>query len=274
MASLPLQGRRICITRSRTQASVLGERLEELGAHVILLPTIEIASPESFAALDGALWTLPTFNWLVLTSTNAVEAMARRAEALRIVLRPERVAAIGPATAGALERAGIRPRQEPGLLPATAVAESLLEALLPRVRRARAEQGSARMLLVRAAEARDVLPEGLTAAGAEVTIAAAYRTVLPESSVALLPEIFANRDTLPDAITFTSSSTVSNLVRLLGATGTTLPEAVRRISIGPVTSATLRELGLAPCYEAARADLDSLVEAICAALPPVTPGSL
>lgn len=282
---------RILITRSPHQASDLAERLRALGAEPILIPTIESVEPSSFATLDDAMGRLDGFHWLIFTSANAVEVFGRRGfvpegssggggceqgggflrqaqdrhfdYALRAPLRMTelgeglKIAAIGPGTARAVtELLG----RLPDLVPPKAVAESLAEALLPY---ARQPGGSGtRFLLVRAESARDHLPETLRAAGAEVTIAPAYRTVIPAGSAEQFKELFADGARWPDAITFTSSSTVTNLFVLMGASGITLPAEILRASIGPITSQTLRELGYPPQVEAEEASVAGLVEAL------------
>ena len=238
--------KRVLVTRSRQQASALAAELETLGLEPILIPTIALAPPASYAALDAALARLPTFDWLLFTSANAAEAFAQRMAHLNptpppnrrpILPRPRprallgakaantaqsetappnptqpRIAAIGPATARALTAAGLKP----DLVPPQAVAESLAEALLPHA-------PGARMLLIRAETARDTLPDTLRAAGAELTVAPAYRNLIPPDSLPLLQTLFANPAAWPDAITFTSSSTAPNLLALLEAAGLTLP---------------------------------------------------
>ena len=168
-----------------------------------------------------------------------------------------RIAAIGTATAAAvtewLERAV-------DLVPAKAVAESLAEALVPFAKNADGSAG--RFLLPRAEAARDVLPDVLMAAGAEVTIATAYRTVVPKQSAAQMREMFADEARWPDAVLFTSSSTVHNLFHMLEGEGIELPLSVKRVSIGPITSQTLRERGFPPDVEAREATISSLVEAL------------
>jgi uroporphyrinogen-III synthase len=246
--------RRVLVTRSAHQASELAEGLRSAGLNPVTIAAIEIVEPVSFAVLDAALEQLDSFNWLVFTSANAVEVFAGRLEspwptALRI-------AVIGPGTARAIEGHG----RSVDLLPARAVAESLAESLLPFVRQA---DGSAtRFLLVRAEQARDFLPDALRAAGAEVTIAAAYRSVIPENSVAAIREIFREPANYPDAIIFTSSSTVTNLLALLEASGLALPAEIRRVSMGPITSRTLRDVGFPPDCEAAEATIPALVESV------------
>ena len=249
-----LQGRRILITRTRRQASELAAKIEALGGTPILIPTIEIVPPESYAALDAALASLVSFDWVVFTSANAVEVFQQRRDPS---LTPGRIAVIGPATARAAEEAGLHV----DLIPARYVAESLAEALGPQVR-------GKRVLLVRAEQARDVLPEALKTAGADVTIATAYRNQIPEGSVAELRGMFAAKGNYPDAITFTSASTACNLVELLQAAEIKLPASVGLVSIGPITSDALRGLGLELGVEAAEPTLAALVEALTAYLEP------
>lgn len=267
---------RVLITRAAHQSSELANRLRDLGAEPILIPTIEIVEPHSYAALDGALANLSTFQWVLFTSPNAVLAFQRRIgehhprlswrgrvfdsekQAFRGEGIPEeekpRVAAIGISTARALEGMGL----SPDLVPPKAVAESFGESLLPHA------GGGARFLLIRAETARDHLPETLRASGAEVVIAPAYRTVIPEESVTSLRALFAEQESWPDAITFTSSSTVTNLLALLESASLTLPEGILRASIGPITSQTLREVGYPPHVEAPEATTASLAETLIA----------
>lgn len=256
--------KRVLVTRTRRQASELARLIEALGATPILIPTIEIVPPETYAPLDEALAQLKSFDWLLFTSANAVDVFHQRRQLLGEqnpdAPRPDshtwastapKIAVIGPATARAVQGIGL----PVDLVPPRYVAESLAEALTP-------EAAGKRFLLVRAAEARDVLPETLTAAGAQVTIADAYRTQIPPSSIAELQQLFAQPDALPDAITFTSASTARNLVALLEAASVTLPASIALISIGPITSQALRDLGLGPAAEATEPTLPALVEAI------------
>ncbi len=249
----PLAGRRILITRAPHQASELADRLRGLGATPILIPTIEIAPPASYAALDAALGSLATYDWLIFTSANAVEAFRGRAQFLQLTQLPHKIAAIGPATERALNSIGLTVE----LLPPRFVAESLAESLLP---------GAAgkSFLLVRAAAARNTLPDALIAAGATVTIAEAYRNQIPQSSIAALETLFSVPTHYPDAITFTSASTATNLAALLESSGLRLPAGILRASIGPITSRTLRELDLAPQIEAAESTIPALVDALIA----------
>jgi uroporphyrinogen-III synthase len=246
-----LTNKRILITRTRHQASDLAAQLEALGATTTLIPTIEIVPPASFAALDAALTCLRTYDWLLFTSANAVEAFHRRAQFLHLTQLPRRIAVIGSATLSAANAIGLTV----DLIPPHYIAESLAEALLP-------EAPGKSFLLLRAAEARDHLPETLTAAGATVTIAEAYRNQLPPDSIPALQTLFASPEHYPDAITFTSASTARNLVALLEAANLTLPPNITLASIGPITSQTLHDLGHAPIIEAAEPTIEALVKAL------------
>jgi uroporphyrinogen-III synthase len=246
-----LTNKRILITRTRHQASDLAAQLEALGASPILIPTIEIVPPASFAALDAALTCLRTYDWLVFTSPNAVEAFHRRAQFLHLTQLPRHIAAIGPATLNAANAIGLTV----DLVPPQYVGESLAEALLP-------EAPGKSFLLVRAAEARDTIPEALTAAGATVTIAEAYRNQLPPDSIPALQHLFATPANYPDAITFTSASTARNLCALLEAANLALPPNITLASIGPVTSQALRELGHPPTIEAPEPTIPALIQSL------------
>lgn len=245
-----LLNKRILITRTRHQASDLAAQLEALGAIPILIPTIEIVPPETYAPLDAVLAQLEAFDWLLFTSANAVEVFADRRVANAI---PKKIAVIGPATAKAVRGIGLHV----DLIPPRYVAESLAESLTP-------EASGKRLLLIRAAEARDVLPEALTHAGAHVTIAEAYRNRIPPESIPALQRLFTTPEGYPDAITFTSASTARNLVNLLEAANLTLPHIVALASIGPITSQALRDLGLAPSLEAPEPTIPALVQTLVA----------
>lgn len=245
---LTLQNKRILVTRTRSQASELAARLEALGAIAILIPTIEIVPPESYAALDVALAQLESYDWLLFNSVNAVEVFRQRRNPS---LKPKRIAVIGPATARAVQ--GISLTVD--LIPPKYIAESLAEALAPEVH-------GKRILFLRAAEARDVLPEALSSAGATVAIAEAYRNQIPSESIPALGQLFASPSSYPDAITFTSASTARNLMALLEAARLTLPSGVVLASIGPITSQNLRELGYEPSIEASAATIDALIQSL------------
>ena len=258
---------RVLITRAARQSSTLADQLRAFGADPILIPTIELADPTTFAPLDHALTHLDTFHWLIFTSANAVEAVHKRLQHLHnspipspLSSIPCRIAAIGPATARALEAA----RLTVHLLPSQAVAESLAEALLPEA--LQPDGTPTRFLLLRAEAARDILPDTLRAAGADLTIVPVYRNLIPSDSIASIRQLFSHAENWPAAITFTSSSTATNLLALLEASSLTLPPQIQRISIGPITSQTLRDLHLPPHAEAAEPNLPSLVAEVVKAL--------
>lgn len=248
---MSLNQKRILVTRTRRQASDLATQLENLGAVVILIPTIEIVPPASFNALDAAMTCLGTYDWLLFTSANAVEAFHRRAQFLHLTQLPRKIAVIGPATLRAANKIGL----SVDLLPHQYVAESLATALVP-------EAPGKSFLLVRAAEARDTLPETLRAAGGFVTIAEAYRNQIPTDSIPELQALFASKENNPDAISFTSASTVRNLFALLEAANRTLPLGIALASIGPITSQALFDLGHAPTIEAAEPTITALVQSL------------
>jgi uroporphyrinogen-III synthase len=248
----PLAGRRIVVTRAERQSGGLRERLEQQGAEVLLLPTIEIAPPESYEPLDHALRDAKRFAWLVVTSANAVRVIRERMVALGLAaqsLAELRCAAVGPSTAEALRSLEFAVE----VVPERYVGEALAAALADRVR-------GQRVLLVRAAAALDVVPDALTSAGAEVTIVDAYRTVIPADAVERARAVFGG-EPLPDAAVFTSGSTVTHLLDVLRDAGLRFLPQVACVSIGPVTSAALRDAGLAVAAEAETASLDGLVDA-------------
>lgn len=253
--SLPLEGRRILVTRAPRQASELVERLSALGAAVVLIPTIEIGPPSSFAALDAAIGALEDFDLVAFTSANGVRAFRERAEVVGVAPAPRWIAVVGPATARAVEAIGLRA----DVLPPVFTAASLGEVLAP-------EAGGQRILLVLAEQAPATLETALKAAGAHVTVAAAYGNRIPATSLAAITDLFADASALPDAVTFTSASTAGNLVALLDAAGLTLPTRVVRASIGPITSRALVELGLPAHVEAVEPTIPALVAAVAAQL--------
>lgn len=249
----PLTGRRIVITRRREQAGGLRQALRGRGATVVELPTIALAPPRSWRPLDTAIARLRHYHWIVFTSANGVEfffSRLRRLKKDRQELCRARLAAIGPATAAALRARGVRA----DVVPEEYRAEGLLRAL--RNERWRGQ----RVLLARAAQAREVLPRELRRRGARVDVVEAYRTVLPSVSRRKLRRIFGQR---PDAITFTSSSTVRNFLALLGRGGARRAlEGVAVATIGPVTSGTARGLGLKVAMEARPHTVPALMQAI------------
>jgi uroporphyrinogen-III synthase len=266
-ASRPLTGLRVLVGRARHQAGALSTQLRKLGAQVLEIPFIEIRNPRSFQPLDNALKNLTTYDWLILTSVNGVEALWERLSKLRLTKKSVRhlhIAAIGPATKKAIEKRGLKVN----VVPEEYVAESVVKSLRKQVK-------GKRILLVRAKVARDVIPRELRKAGAAVDVVEAYETVVPPSSRARLRAALKKANQRPDVITFTSSSTVKNFVALLGPSGRTHPrkdnrlEGIALASIGPVTSGTLRELKLGVDVEARQYTIPGLVQAIVASLRPL-----
>ncbi len=287
----PLHGIRVLVGRARHQAGALSAELRQLGAQVIEIPFIEIRKPKSFKPLDTALKNLAGYDWLILTSANGVEAMWERMAKLGLAgadreghgfSRAEkgrnpaaalaaggriRIAAIGPATKKAIEQRGLTV----DVVPKEYVAESVVQSLKKRVK-------EKSVLLVRAKVARDVIPRELRQAGARVDVVEAYETVVPQTSRKRLSAALKNRRRRPHVVTFTSSSTVRNFVALLGGSRAaarmlqafggqecpphTLADRPRMASIGPVTSSTLRELGLRVDVEAKEFTIPGLVDAI------------
>lgn len=248
--SRPLHGRRIVVTRARAQASALANELEALGAEVVQFPTIEIAPAKEPGPLDEAARTAAEYDWIVFTSVNGVAhfwAALRRAGRDARSLAGVQVCAIGPATAAVLERHGV----VADLVPERFVAESVVSALSDL-----GDLTGRRILLPRAREARAVLPDRLRELGAEVTDVVAYETV-PDTAGAssLRARIDAGEI---DLVTFTASSTVRNFVDAVGAT----LNGAQVASIGPITSATARELGLTVAIEATEYTVPGLVNAV------------
>jgi uroporphyrinogen-III synthase len=258
----PLSGCRVLVSRAKKQAGTLSSTLKELGCQVIEIPFIEIRKPSSFTALDIVLHNLANYDWLILTSVNGVEALFERMAKYRLdkqALAHLKIAAIGPATKKAIEKHGLVVT----VTPKEYVAESVVASLHKRVK-------GKRVLLVRAKVARDVIPRELQKAGATVDVIEAYETMAPKSSERRLRALLAS-ERKPHAITFTSSSTVKNFVSLLGLRGARAalrkPSPTRGVhsaSIGPVTSATLREFGLPADIEAKKFDIPGLIAAIVA----------
>jgi uroporphyrinogen III methyltransferase/synthase len=244
----PLHGRVVAVTRARAQASGLAGRLRALGAEVVEAPAIRIEPRAVAGELLDAVARVEEYALVCLTSPNGVRLLF---EALDGVGRDSRalagatVAAIGPGTAAELRRRGIRP----DVVPERSLAEALVEALgeVPVDGRA--------VLVARASEARDVLPEALRERGARVDDVALYDTVAEPLAPERLEDLARATH-----VTFTSSSTV----RFLFESGGRVPEGARVVSIGPVTSATAHELGIRVDVEAERHDIDGLVDALVA----------
>ena len=251
------------VGRARHQASALSSGLRELGAEVFEIPFIEIRKPRSYKPLDSALKKLRDYDWLILTSVNGVDAFWERLHKLRLTkrqLKHLKIAAIGPATKKAIEKRGVKV----SVVPEEYVAESVVESLRDQI-------AGKRVLLARAKVARDVIPRELRKLGGTVDVVEAYETVIPQSSRTRLRAILKDPKRRPNVITFTSSSTVRNFVALLGKNmwrGRPRPrkasafDDVRFASIGPVTSSTLRELGLPVDIEAKEYTIPGLIKAM------------
>ncbi len=248
----PLSELRILVGRAKHQSDVLSSSLRKLGAEIVQVPFIEIRSCRSYRPLDQALKNVAEYDWLILTSVNGVDALWKRFRKLKLTkkaLQHLKIAAIGPATRRAIEEHGLKVT----IMPKEYVAEAVVKSLQKRVR-------GKRILLARAKVARDVIPHELRKFGARVDVVEAYETVVPKSSRTRLRAVLKNPRRCPDVITFTSSSTVRNFAALAGKLAR--QKGLRFASIGPVTSGTLRELGLPVHIEAKAYTIPGLVKAI------------
>jgi uroporphyrinogen III methyltransferase/synthase len=250
----PLWGKTVVVTRSRDQASRLVDVLTAAGARCLEVPTLEIRPPADFAPLDAALQHLGRYDWVIFTSANGVIAFMDRLfyQGLDVrALGTAKIAVIGPATSEALKKYGLRA----DVVPQIFQAEGLLEALAPRL------MGGKRILLARAEQARDVLPEGLVRLGMAVDVVPVYRAVPPGS----VPEEAAGvfKEGRVDILTFTSSATVHNFVGLVGIDQfQSLAAKATVASIGPITTATLKEYGITPQIEPAAFTIQALAAAL------------
>jgi uroporphyrinogen III methyltransferase/synthase len=245
----PLHGRRVVVTRARAQASGLAMTLRSLGADVVELPAIRIEPRIESDEVKGAVTDIGDYALICVTSPNGAQLLFKALRAAGLDARAfsaTTVAAIGPGTARALAEHGIKA----DVVPERFVAEALIEALAP------IEIEGRRVLIARAAEARDVLPDALRERGAEVDVVALYETVREEPGADAV-EAAQNAD----YVTFTSSSTVRNLTEALGDR---FPAAARVVSIGPITSEAVRAAGLEVAVEAERHDVDGLLTALLA----------
>ncbi|MEJ2210261.1 MAG: uroporphyrinogen-III C-methyltransferase [Anaerolineae bacterium] len=252
--ALPLFGQQVLVTRTRSQASALAQRLRTLGAGVVELPTIEIAPPLDWGPLDAAVEALAGYDWVIFTSVNGVRSFWGRLERAGLdarTLHGVRLAAIGPATAGELAAHGLRVDYVPDEYVAEAVAAGLA---------AQEDLAGRRVLLPRADIARPALAELLTEAGAGVDEVTAYRTQRPAPG--------GDLGTMLDSVsvaTFTSSSTVRNTAAMAADAGLDLAAALSGATvacIGPITAATARNLGLAVDVVADEYTIDGLVQAL------------
>lgn len=246
----PLVGRRVLVMRAAGQASKLSDGLRALGAEPVEVPVLEIRPPENTEPLDQALRQLASYDWLIFTSTNTVRALADRAVTVGVDLKAiqGKIAAVGEATASTLGKNGLHVHY----VPENYVAESVVEGFPEDV-------SGKRILLARAAVARDVIPNALRAAGALIDVVDAYRNVLPENAPELLQKALLRWF---DAAAFTSSSTVTHLAEAAAKAGVEFPlPNVPAISIGPITSITLREHRWEPAAEADPHDISGLLAA-------------
>ncbi len=248
----PLFGKTVIVTRARAQASALTKKLEAQGARVLEVPAIKIVPPADFAPLDKAIAEIDTYKWLILTSVNGVEYFFNRLQKAgkdSRALCGVKIAAIGSATAEALKGYGITA----DLIPSAYKAEELADAL------AEDTKAGDKLLLARAKVARNVLPERLRALGAQVDVVAAYETVADCQNKEELLEALESGEA--SVVTFTSSSTVTNLLDVLGDKKDLLNK-VALAAIGPVTAETLEKNGLKPAISAAEYTIDGLMTAI------------
>jgi uroporphyrinogen III methyltransferase / synthase len=245
---LPLFGQRIVVTRDRSQAADLADPFEALGAEALLLPGIEIRDASDPQPLDNAIAHLDSYDWLIFTSANGVRHFVARLDKSPHDWRnlKARICAIGPATKAAVERLHLKV----DLMPNEYVAESLVRAF------AKENLQFRRILLPRAAVARDLVPRELSRLGATVDVVEAYRTLAPADLAARARAIL---DRKPHWIAFTSSSTVTNIIATAGREALA---GIKIASIGPITSSTLREHDIEPTVEAQPHTIGGLVEGI------------
>lgn len=250
----PLFGKRVLVTRSREQASVLSEALEALGAEPLEFPTIGVAEPENYAPLDQAVSNLGSYKWVIFTSVNGVEYFFKRLRYHRKDIRElagAKICAIGPKTGEALEKYGLIV----DYVPVEFRAEEILKVLQGKI------AAGDRVLLPRADIARVLLPEALTGLGALVDEVTAYRTVSGDGHGKRIVEMLRKGEI--HVITFTSSSTVRNFVNMLGATDlNNLLADVTVACIGPVTADTARDMGVRVNLVAEEYTIEGLVKSI------------
>jgi len=252
----PLFGKSIAVTRAREQASSFMAGLRELGANCIEFPTIEIRPPDDWAPLDDAINKIRDYNWLIFTSVNGVKFFFKRLLENKKDVRALgeiKVCAIGPKTADAVKGYGIMPDMVPP--------EYRAEAVIEEFRKLKTENLT--ILLPRAKEAREILPDELRKMGAEVDVVNAYVTIMPENRVADISKMLEAGEI--SMITFTSSSTVTNFMGMFEKNADQVKEWLKDIdiaSIGPITSETAKRLGLKVTVEPESYTIDDLTEAI------------
>ena len=253
-----LFGKRIVVTRAREQASDFLKGLRQLGAECVQFPTIQIIPPESWDDLDRAIQSIETYDWLIFTSVNGVKYFFQRLDGVgkdSRNLKGIKVGAIGPKTAEAVHEEGIRP----DLVPHEYRAEAVVEAFK------RKDVESLNILLPRAAEARELLPEELRKLGARVDVVDAYRTIFPDMKSDRVKEMFQKREI--HMVTFTSSSTVKNFIKMFEAERSRFSEWMKEVSvacIGPITAQTAEEEGLKVSLMPKEYTIKALTDAIAA----------
>jgi uroporphyrinogen III methyltransferase/synthase len=250
--SRPLFGKGVVITRPEKQADDLAKLLAKEGANPIHFPTIKIVPPLNWRELDAAIKKLEEYEWLIFTSANGVLFFFERLYAKKKDIRDlkgVKICCIGPATAQQVENKGIRV----DLVPTKFISEGILKSF------SAINLKGKKILLARAAEARDVLPEGLKKLGAQVDVVTAYETVGSGKKKKELEEML--KENQVDVITFTSSSTVNNFIKIMGSSFK-LPEDVNIACIGPVTAATAKKAGFAVDIHQEEYTMEGLVGAL------------
>ncbi|MHB1458477.1 MAG: uroporphyrinogen-III C-methyltransferase [Armatimonadota bacterium] len=249
----PLTGKKVIVTRSREQMSSLSTLLLEQGAETIEFPVITIAPPDDFVILDAALSHMEDYDWLLLTSANGVTAVIDRLHVLgwdSRWLKGPKIGAIGPKTAESIKDLGITV----SYMPSESVAEAVVDQFPE-------DPTGKRILILNAKDARDVLPKKLQERGAEVESITVYQTVIENSDSSGIKDLMEKGDI--DYITFTSSSTVSNFVRLIGKdTIALMLDKTKVVCIGPITSQTAVELGLNPDIVAEDHTIEGIIDAL------------
>lgn len=251
----PLFGKRILVTRTREQSRGMAQKVLELGGQPILFPTISIQPPEDWEAVDKAIESIGSYDWIIFTSVNGVERFFQRYFELRDDIRDlagPRIGAIGPVTAAKVRQRGLKV----DLLAKEFKAEGVLTQLEDHEVRAKS------FLIPRAEKAREILPEGIAGMGGNVDVVSVYRTARPDGShVEKILKKLRNKEI--DAVTFTSSSTVTNFLEMLGDTKVAeMMQGVTVASIGPITSRTIKDNGLSVHVEASEYTIDGLVRAL------------
>ncbi len=253
----PLFGKRIVVTRAREQASGFLAKLTQLGAECIEFPTIEIVPPENWDALDQAIEHLESYKWLLFTSVNGVKYFLNRLNVRGKDVRDLKglkIGAIGPKTAGLWIHFGIKP----DLVPQKFRAEAIIECM----EKLESVKGL-RILLPRAAQAREILPEELRKMGAEIDVVPAYRTIKPDQDTGLIRDML--EQTKIDMVTFTSSSTVDNFSGMFEAHSKNLRQWMTRVPIaciGPITARTAKEKGFSVDIVPPKYTIEALTDSI------------